>query len=48
MKYLRKFATKADMADLEQPNVVLIGDTEKVLYNAKIYANGVYNKHIDG
>ena len=48
MKYLRKFATKADMADLEQPNVVLIGDTEKVLYNAKIYANGVYIQHIDG
>lgn len=48
MKYLRKFATKADMADLVQPNVVLIEDTEKVLYNAKIYAPGVYIQHING
>lgn len=46
MKYLRKFATKADMADLEQPNVVLIGDTSEVLYNA--VPNGVYIQHIDG
>ena len=46
MKYLRKFATKADMADLEQPNVVLIAESNEVLYNA--LENGVYIQHIDG
>lgn len=46
MKYLRKFATKADMADLEQPNVVLIGENGEILYNAIL--NGVYIQHIDG
>lgn len=50
MKYLRKFATEADGigVDLEKPNVVLIKDTGEVLYNARIYANGVYIQHING
>lgn len=47
MKYLRKFETEADV-DMDMPvmpNVVLVGDTGKVIYNA---LNGVFIQHIDG
>jgi hypothetical protein len=46
MKYLRKFATGAEIADLAQPNVVLVADTKEVLYNFTPF--GVYIQHIDG
>lgn len=45
MKYLRKFETEADVNMSIMPNVVLVGDTGKVIYNA---LNGVYIQHIDG
>jgi hypothetical protein len=45
MKYLRKFETEADVNMSVVPNVVLVGDTGKVIYNA---LNGVYIQHIDG
>ena len=46
MKYLRKFATEADIADVVQPNVILVAESKKVLYNHIPY--GVYIQHIDG
>lgn len=45
MKYLRKFETEADVNMSIVPNVVLVGDTGKVIYNA---LNGVFIQHIDG
>ena len=45
MKYLRKFATEADVLMTAKPNVVLVGDTSKVIYNQY---GGVYIQHIDG
>lgn len=45
MKYLRKFETEADVNMSIVPNVVLVGDTGKVIYNV---LNGVYIQHIDG
>lgn len=45
MKYLRKFATEADVNMPVTPNVVLVGDTGKVIYNV---LNGVFIQHIDG
>jgi hypothetical protein len=45
MKYLRKFATEAEIADVVLPNVVLVEDGQKVLYN---YLIGVFIQHIDG
>lgn len=45
MKYLRKFETEADVNMSVTPNVVLVGETGKVVYNA---FNGVYIQHIDG
>lgn len=45
MKYLRKFETEADVNMSVVPNVVLVGDTGKVIYNV---LNGVFIQHIDG
>lgn len=45
MKYLRKFATEADVNMPVTPNVILVGDTGKVIYNA---LKGVFIQHIDG
>lgn len=45
MKYLKKFATEADVNMSVIPNVVLVGDTGRVIYNV---FNGVYIQHIDG
>ena len=45
MKYLRKFETEADVNMSVVPNVVLVGDTGKVIYNV---LNGVYIQHING
>lgn len=45
MKYLRKFETEADVNMSVVPNVVLVGDTGKIVYNA---LNGVFIQHIDG
>lgn len=45
MKYLRKFETEADVNISVTPNVVLVGETGKVIYNA---LSGVYIQHIDG
>lgn len=46
MKYLRKFATEAEIFVVNRPNVVLVGDTEKVLYN--VDSSGAYIQHING
>ena len=46
MKYLRKFATEAEVFMTKTPNAVLVEDTKKVLYN--IDSSGVYIQHIDG
>ena len=45
MKYLRKFETEADVDMSIVPNVVLVGDTGRIAYNA---LNGVFIQHIDG
>lgn len=45
MKHLKKFATEKDAHITLQPNVVLIEDTQKVVYNA-LY--GVFIQHVDG
>lgn len=45
MKYLKKFATEADVNMSVTPNVVLAEDTGKIVYNA---LNGVFIQHIDG
>ena len=45
MKYLRKFETEADVNMSVVPNVVLVGDTGKIVYNA---LNGVFIQHING
>ena len=45
MKYLRKFATEADINISITPNVILVENTGKVIYNAML---GVYIQHIDG
>ena len=45
MKYLKKFETEADVDMSIVPNVVLVGDTGRIAYNA---FNGVYIQHIDG
>lgn len=46
MKYLRKFATKAEMDVPDEPNVVLVAESGAILYNVK--PKGVYIQHIDG
>ena len=45
MKYLRKFETEADVNMSVTPNVVLVGDTGRVIYNV---FKGVFIQHIDG
>lgn len=47
MKYLRKFATEADVMMFVSPNVVLIESTGSVLYNVAP-PKGVMVQHIDG
>ena len=47
MKYLKKFETEADTMIFVQPNVVLIEDTDKVLYNTE-HLSGTRIQHIDG
>lgn len=47
MKYLRRFNTEADVQVFVKPNVVLVADTGKVLYNVAPPI-GVYIQHIDG
>jgi hypothetical protein len=46
MKYLRIYETKAEVDITTKPNVVLVKDTNDLLYNA--IASGVYIQHIDG
>lgn len=46
MKYLRKFETEADVLIPVVPNVVLVEDTDSVLYN--VDSSGVYIQHING
>lgn len=51
MKYLKKFATEAEVEVDVNPNVILIEDTGNLIYNKPIsnsYPNGVYIQHIDG
>lgn len=45
MRYLKKFATEAEMGMSERPNVCLAEDTGNVFYN---YLKGVFIQHIDG
>lgn len=47
MKYLRKFATEADVKIFVQPNVALVADSKKIIYNAPM-PSGAYIQHIDG
>ena len=46
MKYLRKFATEAEVDMQNLPNVVFVEDTGKVMYN--VPRKGAYVQHIDG
>lgn len=46
MKYLKKFATEAEVVMFAMPNVVLAEDTDNVLYNVR--PKGVFIQHIDG
>lgn len=46
MRYLKKFATRNDVAVTALPNVVLIADSGEVLYN--VQPQGVFIQHIDG
>lgn len=48
MKYLRKFATEAEIDVDASPNVVLVAESGEVKYNVPMYKNGVYIQHIDG
>lgn len=47
MKYLRKFETEADVKIFVQPNVALVADSKKIIYNAPM-PSGAYIQHIDG
>lgn len=47
MKNLRKFKTEADIILFVQPNIVLVEDTKKVLYNVEPQ-RGVFIEHING
>lgn len=47
MKFIKKFDTEANVQVSSKPNVVLVEDTGKVLYNVEI-ANGAYIQHING
>lgn len=46
MKYLKKFETDSDVQMYILPNVVLVEDTDTVLYNT--LKEGVFIQHIDG
>lgn len=46
MKHLKKFRTKTDLAIMASPNVILLLDTNEVLYNVDV--GGVFIQHIDG
>jgi hypothetical protein len=48
MKYLRKFATEAEVDVDASPNVVLVADSGEIIYNVPMYENGVYIQHING
>lgn len=49
MKYLRKFETAADVMMEIQPNVVLVGDEARILYNVEPpLPKGAFIQHIDG
>ena len=49
MKYLRKYETEADIDIDVTPNVVLVNDTKKVLYNYNPpLPLGVFIQHVDG
>ena len=49
MKYLRKYETEADIDIDVTPNVVLVNDTKKVLYNyIPPLPLGVFIQHVDG
>lgn len=45
MKYLRKFATEAEIDVDVEPNVVLVSESNRIFYNVK---KGVFIQHIDG
>lgn len=47
MENIRKFETEADVMMFIQPNIVLVADTGKVLYNVDA-PKGVFIQHIDG
>lgn len=47
MKYLRKFNTEADVMMFDLPNVVLVADTESVMFNVEP-PKGAFIQHIDG
>lgn len=47
MKYLRKFETEADVMMFVEPNVVLVADTESVMFNVEP-PKGIFIQHIDG
>jgi hypothetical protein len=47
MKYLRKFATEAEIYGVMRPGVALIGTTGEVKFLPP-YSNGVYIQHISG
>lgn len=47
MKYLRKFATEAEVNIDNLPCVALVADTGRVIYKSRP-ENGVYIQHIDG
>ena len=47
MKYLRKFENEGDVFMTVKPNVVLVKNTNKVIYNA-VVPDGIYIQHIDG
>ena len=47
MKYFKKFRTESEVIVFNTPNVILITDTKKVLYNVPL-TQGVYIQHING
>lgn len=47
MKNIRKFETEEDIMMFVQPNVVLVADTGKILYNVPL-PKGALIQHIDG
>ena len=45
MRYLKKFATEAEIDVDVEPNVVLVSESNRIFYNVK---KGVFIQHIDG